>query len=161
MCSRCRSNGFRLGCYALRVAAVGLLLPMLVACEERAPIILPAGSPAGVRTSDLSAGLAPPDREQNPFVSKTDQSNALRDGRLLYTAMNCAGCHGAKGGGGIGPPLSDTQWIYGQQLENIVQSVLQGRPAGMPTYATKLPQADVWKIAVFVQSLAAPQPEHQ
>jgi cytochrome c oxidase cbb3-type subunit III len=31
----------------------------------------------------------------------------IAQGKRLYQQMNCAGCHGMAGGGGIGPPLMD------------------------------------------------------
>ncbi|MBC8089653.1 MAG: c-type cytochrome [Phycisphaerae bacterium] len=134
---------------------------MSAACgDKRATTVQPSGTPAGVRTSDLSAGLTPPDTTtEGPFTSESEKGAALRDGAQLYVSMNCAGCHGGKGGGGIGPPLSDARWIYGHRLENIVQTVLQGRPNGMPSYAHKLPQREVWKIAMFVQSFSHALPE--
>ena len=104
-----------------------------------------------VRTSDLRAGGAAVDMAvRDPFA---DDPEGTRDGRTLYTAMNCVGCHGANGGGGIGPPLSDDDWIYGSRLENIVQTIIQGRPNGMPSYGGRLPQGEMWKIATYVQSL--------
>ena len=45
--------------------------------------------------------------------------------------MNCAGCH-FNGGGGMGPPLMDNIWIYGDSIENIGASIREGRPNGMP-----------------------------
>jgi cytochrome c oxidase cbb3-type subunit 3 len=104
-----------------------------------------------VRTSDLRAGGGAIDMQvRDPFA---DDPEGTRDGRTLFMAMNCSGCHGAAGGGGIGPPLSDEDWIYGSRLENIVQTIVQGRPNGMPSYGGRLPQGEMWKIAAYVQSL--------
>ena len=36
---------------------------------------------------------------------------ALAQGKLLYEAMNCAGCHATHGGGSIGPALSDATLV--------------------------------------------------
>src|SRR4051794_3716850 len=41
-----------------------------------------------------------------------ENAYALSEGKRLYQALNCVGCH-ANGGGGIGPPLMDEKWIYG------------------------------------------------
>lgn len=104
-----------------------------------------------VRTSDLRAGGAAIDMQaRDPFA---DDPEGTRDGRTLYNAMNCNACHGSNGGGAIGPPLSDEDWIYGNRLENIVQTIVQGRPNGMPSYGGRLPQSEIWKIAAYVQSL--------
>jgi cytochrome c oxidase cbb3-type subunit 3 len=72
----------------------------------------------------------------------------------LPRAFNCAGCHGARGGGGIGPPFADAEWIYGGEPQNVFQSVVQGRPAGMPAFGGQIPDEQVWKIVAFVRSLA-------
>lgn len=101
--------------------------------------------------SDLRAGDAPPTHAQhNPYA---DDPQALAAGRDLYMTMNCAGCHGPAGGGGIGPPLADAQWIYGDAPENIVQAILEGRPNGMPAFGAKLPPSEAWKIATYVRDL--------
>ena len=111
-----------------------------------------AGEGASLRTSDLSAGGGRRDvAVVNPYA---DDPVARAEGRALYASMNCAGCHGPAGGGGIGPPLADAEWIYGGQPENVVQSILQGRPNGMPSFGGKLPSGDAWKIAAYVATLA-------
>ena len=78
------------------------------------------------------------------------------DGPRLYTWFNCAGCHGGKGGGGIGPPLADNDWIYGGQPENIFQTIVQGRPNGMPAFGSQIADAQLWKIVAFVRTLSDP-----
>jgi cytochrome c oxidase cbb3-type subunit III len=112
----------------------------------------PTVTQAVLRTSELQAGPTTADyAARNPYDG---DSNALTQGRRLFTDMNCAGCHGANGGGGIGPPLADSDWIYGGQLENIVQSIMQGRPEGMPAFSPRLPEDEAWKIANYVVSMA-------
>jgi cytochrome c oxidase cbb3-type subunit 3 len=107
-----------------------------------------------VRTSDLHAGgrveSAP---ARNPYEG---DGNALAEGARLYTWFNCTGCHGGKGGGGIGPPLADTDWIYGGEPENIFQTIVQGRPNGMPAFGSQIPSEQVWKIVAFVRTLSEP-----
>ena len=117
----------------------------------------PSVATAGVRTSELQAGPTTTDYAvRNPYDG---DPSALTQGRRLFTDMNCAGCHGAAGGGGIGPPLADADWIYGGQIENIVQSIMQGRPEGMPAFAPRLPEDEAWKIANYVISMAAKSSE--
>jgi cytochrome c oxidase cbb3-type subunit 3 len=79
----------------------------------------------------------------------------LAQGRQLYLAFNCAGCHGGAGGGGIGPPLADAHWIYGGSDANIYATIIQGRPNGMPAFGPSLQGEAVWKLAAFVRSLSA------
>jgi cytochrome c oxidase cbb3-type subunit III len=97
---------------------------------------------------------------ENPF---REDRIALRDGERYYMWYNCAGCHGALGGGGIGPPLRDDDWIYGGDAASIYQSIAQGRPQGMPAYGGIASDDMIWKMAGYIQALAAgedvgPQP---
>jgi cytochrome c oxidase cbb3-type subunit 3 len=108
---------------------------------------------AAVRTSTLAAGASNsvPDI-RNPFA---DDPQAMVQGRQLFMAFNCAGCHGAAGGGGIGPPLADAQWIYGGSDANIYATIVQGRPNGMPAFGPSLQGEAAWKLAAYVRSLGA------
>ena len=82
----------------------------------------------------------------------------IEQGKLLYSNMNCVGCH-AHGGGGMGPALMDQVWIYGGSVENIAASIREGRPNGMPSYRGFLPDEQVWQVAGFVHSLSYGMPK--
>lgn len=140
-----------------RTAAVGAAVAALslAACEREQRITserpLPrAGAPAVVRTSDLVAGeFRMPPGVHSPYAGNP---NAIAEGRQLYQWFNCAGCHGLRGGGGIGPPFADEEWIYGGSPANVYQSIVQGRPNGMPSYA-RLSDDVVWKLVAYVRTL--------
>jgi len=85
----------------------------------------------------------------NPYDG---DAKAIQEGRRMYAWMNCKGCH-AEGGGGIGPILWDDQWRYGGRGIDIAESILYGRPDGMPSFAGHLPEDQVWRIVAYVQSL--------
>jgi cytochrome c oxidase cbb3-type subunit 3 len=74
-------------------------------------------------------------------------------GKQLYSAMNCVGCH-ANGGGGMGPPLMDSTWIYGSSLAHIFSSIREGRPNGMPSFRGRILDEQIWQLAAFVKSLS-------
>jgi len=80
-------------------------------------------------------------------------AQALSDGQRLYEGFNCVGCH-AHGGGGMGPPLLDNKWFYGSDPEQVYQSILQGRPNGMPSFRGRLPDYQAWEIVAYVRSLS-------
>ena len=86
----------------------------------------------------------------NPYAG---DAHALSEGKRLYQWMNCVGCH-ANGGGAIGPPLMDDDWIYGNQPENIFATIIQGRPNGMPSFRGRLSNQQVWQLVLYVQSLS-------
>jgi len=56
----------------------------------------------------------------------------------------------------MGPALMDQQWIYGGNLDQIHATLVQGRPNGMPSWAGKIPDDELWKIAACVTSMSAP-----
>ena len=80
-------------------------------------------------------------------------SYAISEGQRLFNWMNCSGCH-ANGGGGIGPPLMDDLWIYGAEPENVFQTIVQGRPNGMPAFQGRLSNQQVWQLVAYVRSLS-------
>jgi cytochrome c oxidase cbb3-type subunit 3 len=104
--------------------------------------------------TDLHAGPPPPPPTLSPF-----QQNAwgMAEGKRLFRFYNCAGCH-ANGGGGMGPALMDDKWIYGSHPANIFESIVEGRPNGMPTWRNKIPDAQVWQLVAYVQSMSGQAP---
>jgi cytochrome c oxidase cbb3-type subunit 3 len=97
--------------------------------------------------------VAPEQSSLQPFPGGSPyESNAylVASGQQLYQDMNCVGCH-ANGGGGIGPPLMDVDWIYGSDPKSIYESIVEGRPKGMPSYAGKLTAYEVWQLVAYVR----------
>lgn len=137
-----------------------LLLASIVAlpgCESESQLenfrrVPPAGQmQTGPRQVSLEAGPATiRPAVRNPYENQPD---AAAEGRRLYHWFNCAGCH-FQGGGGMGPPLMDEEWIYGSEPANIFQSIIDGRPNGMPAFGGRISHDQAWKITVFVRSLA-------
>lgn len=84
-----------------------------------------------------------------------DNANAVVTGKKLFAAYNCSGCH-SNGGGGMGPNLMDDVWIYGGRLTQIHQTLVEGRPNGMPAWGGKVPDEQLWQIAAYVRSLSLP-----
>ena len=78
----------------------------------------------------------------------------IAQGQRLYAWMNCVGCH-AHGGGGMGPPLMDSDWRYGGSMAEIVDTIEEGRPNGMPSFKGKVTQQQMWQLAAYVRALSA------
>jgi cytochrome c oxidase cbb3-type subunit III len=85
----------------------------------------------------------------NPYAS---DKIAMGQGRQLFNRMNCAGCHGDHGGGGMGPSLRDVDWLYGSTDAQIFSSIAEGRAHGMPSWGVKMNDDDIWKIVAYVKS---------
>jgi cytochrome c oxidase cbb3-type subunit 3 len=116
----------------------------------------PASMASDVAVSDLHPGGGnPPARAITP-----DEQNAysLSEGKRLFSAYNCSGCH-ANGGGGMGPALIDEDWSYGHEADQIYRSILEGRPNGMPTWRGKIPDQQIWQLAAYVRSMSGLAPK--
>jgi cytochrome c oxidase cbb3-type subunit 3 len=148
-----------------------LKLLLLVAClscvalsckrEERTfRVPVPDADPVySVQLSTLHPGTTQPSTQPttqpaSPVKNHYEENAyALSEGQRLYSAYNCVGCH-AHGGGGIGPPLMDDQWIYGYQPEQVFATIVQGRPNGMPSFMGRIPEYQVWQLAAYVRSMS-------
>ena len=71
-------------------------------------------------------------------------------------AENCAACHGDDGKGkrDIGAPnLTDSVWLYGSSRAVIIDGIVNGRGAVMPTWLGRLDEPTIKALAVYVYSL--------
>jgi cytochrome c oxidase cbb3-type subunit 3 len=102
----------------------------------------------------LSPGQSAPS-EETSGKAKEFEGNAyhLSQGKKLYAWFNCNGCH-SNGGGGSGPALMDDRWIYGSKTENVVQTIREGRPNGMPSFRGRIPDDQIWQIAAYVRFMS-------
>ncbi|MBU3077321.1 c-type cytochrome [Sphingomonas quercus] len=146
MSSRCRA----------RLAALAALA-LLSACdrEERQSRAQPVPETLPTpRQSILQPGVPARTAADPRARAYENNSYQMSQGQLLYQKMNCSGCH-AHGGGGMGPALSDAEWRYGGSMEEIVATIDQGRPNGMPSWRGKLTEQQMWQLAAYVRSLSA------
>ena len=119
-----------------------------------------AARPPGIRyEAHISAGDHPPPVEAGPVNPLRGAPAAAKSGAMLFTAMNCDGCHGAGGSGWVGPNLADGRWRYGGADEEIFSSIYFGRPKGMPAFGGVLGAPGVWNIVAYLKSLPVPAGE--
>ena len=76
---------------------------------------------------------------------------AAPDGAKLY-ARNCAGCHGEKGDGGIGIPLSLSSFHATVDDDYLKQTLLRGRPGRVMPSFSHLSDAEVNAIVRHMRS---------
>jgi len=143
MCSRFRSS-----------LVTCALIAAICGCdrEERHSRSKPVGETIPAASPDtIFPGGAPP---LDPRAALYDNNApAIGEGQLLFTQMNCVGCH-AHGGGGMGPALMDEKWRYGGRIDQIASTIAEGRPNGMPSWRGKLTDDQIWKLAAYVRSLS-------
>jgi len=117
-------------------------------------------TPQEVDTGDLP-DLGKEALSENPFRKGNEHGDkyaeAVKVGKSGY-AGNCAVCHGenARGNRDLGAPnLTDPYWVYGGDLQTIVDSVHGGRQGHMPTWDERLTEGNIKILALYVHSLGA------
>ena len=107
------------------------------------------------RESPLQPGGPQPlESVTNPYDGS---AYAISEGQRLYEWYNCSGCH-SHGGGGIGPPLIKKDWIYGGEPDNLFDTIVKGRPNGMPTWGGRIPEYQIWQLVAYVRSMNKEEP---
>lgn len=98
-------------------------------------------------------GAAPPSSAASSDTPYGESGFDVSQGSHLFRAYNCNGCH-QNGGGGIGPALMDDTWAYGSEPRNIYETLVEGRPNGMPSFRGKLTDQQIWQLTAYVRSLS-------
>jgi cytochrome c oxidase cbb3-type subunit III len=119
-------------------------------------------SSAGAHDADRAAAEARLAETFKPYEGKpvdalAGDPDALKLGRAVF-GNHCATCHGSLGQGAVGyPNLADTNWQWGGSPDDILQTVLRGRTAQMPSWAATLKSmggsSAVEDVATYVLSL--------
>ena len=147
-----------LGSALVGVAAAGWALRTAAVPPQHPGASAPSGyTGAAVPLGELAGGL-PPTTTLAMANPSGDTPAAEARGKLLYRAMNCAGCHGYDGSGGMGPPLSDSYWRYGGAPVQVYKTLYEGRPQGMPAWGAALPASDLWAVVAYVRTLGGSVP---
>ena len=86
----------------------------------------------------------------NPY---TGNPEAISEGEELYKLLNCYSCHGLRGGGGMGPDLTDEEWKEGTGDDiRVMDQVMTGRNK-MPGYDGVITEEEAWKVIAYVRTL--------
>ena len=151
---------------ALRYSHCGILVAAAIAAALTGWIITrarktPLGAPMLTILRRLRRSLPWPTslgpllsrrRRKRPIRLANDPS-AVAEGHKLFISMNCAGCHGYDAKGGMGPNLTDTYWRYGGTPERLYETILNGRPKGMPAWGRRCRPNRSGSSSPIIQSL--------
>ncbi|MCF6280106.1 MAG: c-type cytochrome [Flavobacteriaceae bacterium] len=88
--------------------------------------------------------------DYNSVELLTDASD-LSKGKAIYEA-NCVACHKADGGGGIGPNLTDENWILGGGIKNVFKVVSEGGRdgKGMIAWKSSLKPVEIAQVSSYL-----------
>jgi cytochrome c oxidase cbb3-type subunit 3 len=145
-------------CSHFRIESAGLALLLLAGCNKGPVADLPVQQIGSQQVIDsgLTPGLNRSAVSTDSRIAQYyDNADAVNTGKRLFLQYNCSGCH-SNGGGGMGPSLMDDEWIYGGRLEQIHQTLVQGRPNGMPSWGGKIPDQQLWELSAYVRSMSLP-----
>lgn len=154
--------------HMLTSAAVAGALMLAVACRQQGSTgahgtvaVASEGTLGPTITPTASNGVKP---GIHPTVFFGDVHNpyagnaaAATEGRQLFVQYNCSGCHGGRAGGGMGPSLRDSLWAYGSSDAQLLGTITEGRPAGMPAWGGRIPIDQMWKLITYIRTLGTPQ----
>jgi cytochrome c oxidase cbb3-type subunit 3 len=91
------------------------------------------------------------------IVNDPDMMAFTRSMAKVLFADNCAACHGVGGTPaqiGQYPNLRDDAWLWGGDINQIEQTILQGRNGYMPAFGEVLSDAQLDEVANYVLSLS-------
>lgn len=141
-----------------------------------------AGSAAKEAPKDAAAAPAGGDGKKPRDVVQAAEKGTLKNphksdpgtieaGKKLYLSYGCNGCHGM-GGGGMGPPLSNPTWVYGDDDDTLFRLVVLGTDelqkqgysrkgtenvvGPMPHFGDIIKTGDdLWKMIIFMRSTSS------
>jgi cytochrome c oxidase cbb3-type subunit 3 len=98
------------------------------------------------------------DLPESVLLAAAADHETVEAGQKTFAA-NCAACHGANGGGGIGPNLADAYWLHGGAITDVYHTVSVGvQEKGMPSWAKLLKPEQLKAVVVYVASLRGTSP---
>ena len=115
------------------------------------------------QVGQLKEETARADEQYGPLYEKfsaQDSATLARDPAALAIGQKlflntCAQCHASDGGGSRGfPNLTDRDWLYGGEPEQIKASIVQGRNGVMPAFGAALGAEGAKDLAHYVMSLS-------
>jgi len=95
---------------------------------------------------------ANPNMVNEDNVELLTDADALASGKAIFD-KNCTACHAANGGGGIGPNLTDKNWIYNGDIKGVFHTISEGASNGMQAWKTDLLPEEIQAVSSYVLSM--------
>lgn len=91
-------------------------------------------------------------------VTLSTETSELNAGKAVFES-NCAVCHAADGGGGVGPNLTDKYWLHGGDMPSIFKTIKYGVPAkGMIAWESQLSPKKMQQVASYIYLMEGTTP---
>lgn len=92
-------------------------------------------------------------------VELLTEASDLKAGKTIYD-INCTACHMPDGGGGIGPNLTDSQWILGGGIKKVFATISEGGRdgKGMIAWKNSLKPLEMAQVSSYVLTLQGTTP---
>ncbi len=104
------------------------------------------------------ARLGPITPDNATIVALSTDAKKVLVGRAMFRT-NCAVCHGADGGGLVGPNLCDGMYINVKSPEDLYKVIRDGVvPKGMPSWSVRYNDTQLTLLAAYVASLRGSVP---
>jgi cytochrome c oxidase cbb3-type subunit III len=87
-----------------------------------------------------------------PSNGEGGTGQAQDPGAEIY-AQNCARCHGADGGGGVGPQLADGKVVEEYPTEADEIAVVEEGPGSMPAFRDSLSPEEIQQVVQYTRAL--------
>lgn len=111
---------------------------------------------AAIEAEARGVGLLASIDETNVVID--DSGAALGSGNSIFTA-NCAACHAADGGGGVGPNLTDKYWLHGGDIKDVFKVIKYGViEKGMVPWEDQLSPKEIQDVSSYILSLQGTSP---
>ena len=95
--------------------------------------------------------------DENSVKLLTDAAD-LDAGKVIFTNV-CAACHGADGGGMVGPNLTDDYWLHGGSVKDVFKTIKYGvQEKGMKSWKDDYSPGQIAQLASYVKSLHGTKP---
>ena len=92
-------------------------------------------------------------------VTELTEAADLSAGKTIFET-NCVACHMADGGGGIGPNLTDPNWILGGDIKSVFKTVSEGGRSGkgMIAWKQQLKPLEIAQVSSYVLTFEGTTP---
>lgn len=111
------------------------------------------------RNEVAAAEMAKPKSKfDEAMLAYTADAAILAKGKETYIT-SCAPCHGAAGGGVVGPNLTDEYWLHGGTVKDIYATIKNGvTEKGMAAWASSLSPEQIRDVTFFIVSIKGTNP---